>query len=46
MKMNQTILEPKLLGFWIRCIRKAQHMSALATSPISLGGRSKLRAVK
>jgi transcriptional regulator with XRE-family HTH domain len=29
-----TTLEPKILGFWIRCIREAQHMSqdALAVS--------------
>jgi transcriptional regulator with XRE-family HTH domain len=25
--MNRTILDPKLLGFWARCIRDAQHLS-------------------
>lgn len=32
--MNTTLLDPKLLGFWARCIRDAQHLSqeALAAS--------------
>jgi DNA-binding transcriptional regulator YiaG len=25
--MNRTILDPKLLGFWARCIRDAQNLS-------------------
>jgi DNA-binding transcriptional regulator YiaG len=25
--MNTTILDPKLLGFWARCIRGATHLS-------------------
>jgi transcriptional regulator with XRE-family HTH domain len=34
MKTTQTVLEPKILGFWTRCIREAQNMSqdALAVS--------------
>src|SRR6266436_1072254 len=30
----QTMLDPKILGFWTRCIRETQHMSqeALAAS--------------
>jgi transcriptional regulator with XRE-family HTH domain len=25
--MNTTLLDPKLLGFWSRCVREAQHLS-------------------
>ena len=25
--MATTILDPKLLGFWARCVREAQHLS-------------------
>jgi transcriptional regulator with XRE-family HTH domain len=25
--MNATLIDPKLLGFWARCIRDAQHLS-------------------
>jgi transcriptional regulator with XRE-family HTH domain len=34
MNRNSMLLEPKMLGFWIRCIRQAQHISqeALAAS--------------
>jgi transcriptional regulator with XRE-family HTH domain len=34
MTKTTTLLEPKMLGFWVRCIREAQHMSqdALAVS--------------
>ncbi len=30
-----TLLEPKLLGFWVRCIRQAQHMSQDALAAVS-----------
>ena len=25
--MTTTMLDPKLLGFWARCVREAQHLS-------------------
>jgi hypothetical protein len=25
--MNTTLLDPKILGFWSRCVREAQHLS-------------------
>ncbi|MGY3698653.1 transcriptional regulator with XRE-family HTH domain [Bradyrhizobium sp. USDA 3240] len=32
--MNTPLIDPKMLGFWVRCIRDAQHLSqeALAAS--------------
>jgi transcriptional regulator with XRE-family HTH domain len=35
MTKRTTLLEPKLLGFWVRCIREAQHMSQDALAAVS-----------
>lgn len=29
------LLDPKLLGFWVRCIRETQHMSQDALAELS-----------
>ena len=36
--MNPTIIDPKMLGFWARCIREAQYLSekALAADAAAL----------
>jgi transcriptional regulator with XRE-family HTH domain len=35
MKTAQTLLDPQILGFWIRCIRETQHMSQEAVGASS-----------